>query len=178
MTDPFMTKLRVAKQLNFLLVYGEPFQVREMWPGSHSEKPVGSEFQRAGLTPTDRFSHGESGPLVPRPLWDLLFAKTPSPWIAAANVYCISFFFNFYCYSIKVVCLFSPSLHPTPAEPTSLPHLHPPPWFCPCVLYSTSCNPLSSLSPPHSPLTIAQSKVVELVILVLGRFRIDFKKVL
>ena len=24
------------------------------------------------------------------------------------------FFFNFYCYSIRVVCLFSPSLHPTP----------------------------------------------------------------
>ena len=49
------------------------------------------------------------------------------------------FFFSFYCYSITVVCLFSPSLHPTPAEPTSLPHLHPPPWFCPCVLYSSSC---------------------------------------
>ena len=58
------------------------------------------------------------------------------------------FFFNFYCYSITVVCLFSPSLHPTPAEPTSLPHLHPPPWFCPCVLYSSSCNPLFPLSPP------------------------------
>ena len=36
-------------------------------------------------------------------------------------------FFFFYCYSITVVCLFSPSLHPTPGEPTSLPHLHPPP---------------------------------------------------
>ena len=66
------------------------------------------------------------------------------------------FNFNFYCYSITVVCLFSPSLHPTPPEPTSLPHLHPPPWFCPCVLYSISCNPLSSLSPPHSPLTIVR----------------------
>ena len=52
------------------------------------------------------------------------------------------YFLNFYCYSVTVVCLFSPSLHPTPAEPTSLPHLHPPPWFCPCVLYSSSsCNP-------------------------------------
>ena len=38
-----------------------------------------------------------------------------------------------------------------PAKPTSLPHLSPPPWFWPCVLYSSSCNPLSSLSPPHSP---------------------------
>ena len=36
-------------------------------------------------------------------------------------------FFNFYCYSITVVCIFSPSLHPTPAKPTSLPCLHPPP---------------------------------------------------
>ena len=36
------------------------------------------------------------------------------------------FFFNFYCYSITVVCIFSPSLHPTPAKPTSLPHLHTP----------------------------------------------------
>ena len=35
--------------------------------------------------------------------------------------------FIFYCYSITVVCLFSPSLHPTPVEPPSLPHLHPPP---------------------------------------------------
>ena len=34
---------------------------------------------------------------------------------------------------------------PTPAKPTSLPHLHSPPWFCPCVLYSSSCNPLSPL---------------------------------
>ena len=61
-----------------------------------------------------------------------------------------------YCYSITVVRLFSLSLHPTPAKPPSLPHLHPPPWFCPCVLYSSSCNPLSSLSPPHSPLSIVR----------------------
>ena len=48
------------------------------------------------------------------------------------------FILFFYCYSITVVCLFSPSLHP-------------PPWFCPCVLYSTSCNPLYPLSPPPPP---------------------------
>ena len=66
------------------------------------------------------------------------------------------FFFCFYCYSITVVCIFSPPLYPTPVEPTSLRHLHPPPWFCPCVLYSSSCNPLSSLSPTHSPLTIVR----------------------
>ena len=69
------------------------------------------------------------------------------------NAY-ISFFFNFYffnCYLITVVCLFSPSLHPTPGEPTSLPPLHPPPWICSCVLYSSSCNPLYPLSPPPPP---------------------------
>ena len=63
-------------------------------------------------------------------------------------------YLNFYCYSIILVCIFSPSLHPTPVKPTSLPCVHPPPWFCPCVLYSSSCKPLSSLSPPHSPLAI------------------------
>ena len=70
----------------------------------------------------------------------------------------ILFFKNFYCYSVIVVCLFSPSLHPTQAKPTSLPHLHPPPWFCPCVLYSSSCNPLFSLAPP--PPTPAQCEIV------------------
>ena len=65
----------------------------------------------------------------------------------------LNFFFChfFFCYSITDVCHFSPSLHPTPGEPTSLPHLHPPPWFCPCVLYSGSCNPLFPLSPPPAP---------------------------
>ena len=66
------------------------------------------------------------------------------------------FFFNFYCYSITVVCLFSPSLHPTPAEPTCLPQLYPPPWFCPCVLFSSSCNPLFPLSPTHAPLAVVR----------------------
>ena len=45
---------------------------------------------------------------------------------------------------------FSP--HPSPANPTFLSHLYPTPLFCPCVLYSSSCRPLSPLSPPHSPL--------------------------
>ena len=62
------------------------------------------------------------------------------------------FFFFFNCYSVTIVCIFSPSLHPTPANPTSLPYLYPPPWFCLCVLYSSSCKSLSPLSPPLSPL--------------------------
>ena len=66
------------------------------------------------------------------------------------------FKFIFYCYSITIVCLFSPSLLSTPAEPTSLPHPHHPPQFCPCVLHNSSCNPLFPLSPPHSPLATAR----------------------
>ena len=66
-----------------------------------------------------------------------------------------SFFkLNFYCYSITVVCLFSPSLHSTTAKPTSLPYLHPTPGFCPCVLYSSVWEPFSPLSLPLSPLAI------------------------
>ena len=61
-----------------------------------------------------------------------------------------------YCCSITVVCIFSPPLHSSPANPTTLPCLHPPPWFCSCVLYSSSWKPFSPLSPPHSPLIIVR----------------------
>ena len=63
-------------------------------------------------------------------------------------------FFNkiFYCCSITLVCIFSPPLYPTPAKPISLPCFHPPSWFCPCVLYSSSWKPFSPLSFPCSPL--------------------------
>ena len=37
-------------------------------PSSHSERPVGSEVGHTGPMPTDRFSHGGSGLIVPRPL--------------------------------------------------------------------------------------------------------------
>ena len=73
-------------------------------------------------------------------------------------------FFNFYGYSITVVCLFSPSLHPTPAEPTSLPHLHPPSWFCPSVLYSSSCNPLLPLFP--TPPTIVRLFLISMSLVI------------
>ena len=76
-------------------------------------------------------------------------------WRIRRCIFCCCWSFNF-CYSITVVCLCSPSLHPTTPEPTCLPYLHPPLWFSPCVLYSSSCNPLSLLSRPHSPLTIVR----------------------
>ena len=79
-------------------------------------------------------------------------------------IFCNIYFFN--CYSITLVCIFSPSLHPTPAEPTSLPCLHPPPWFYPCVLYSSSCKPLSPLSLPHSPLVIVRLFLISMSLVI------------
>ena len=61
-----------------------------------------------------------------------------------------------YCCSITIVCIFSPPLYPTPANPTSLPCCHPPPWFCPSVLDSGSWKPFSPLSPPPSSLAVAR----------------------
>ena len=83
-----------------------------------------------------------------------------------SDFYYFLYFFNFYCYSITVVCLFSPSIHPTPASPTFLPQLHLPPWFCPCVLYSSSCKPLSPLSPPHSPLAIVTLFLISMSLVI------------
>ena len=73
--------------------------------------------------------------------------------IQVFRIFCLthtlSFFFNFYCYSITVVCIFSPSLHLTPAKHTSLPRLHAPPWFCQCFFpLSSSYNLLSPMTPP------------------------------
>ena len=48
-------------------------------------------------------------------------------WTLKGPTFVFFFISNFYCYSITVVCMFSPSLHPTPANPTSLSHLYPPP---------------------------------------------------
>ena len=59
-------------------------------------------------------------------------------------IYLLLLLFNYSC------LYFLPILPPTPSKPTSLPCLHPSPWFCPCILYSSSCNPLSPLYPPQS----------------------------
>ena len=91
---------------------------------------------------------------------------------------CINTFFLvfiiFYCYSVTIVCIFSPSLHTTQAETPSHPHFHPPPWFCPCVLYSSSCRPLSPLSPPHSPLAIVTLFLTSMSLVI---FRLLFSSV-
>ena len=72
----------------------------------------------------------------------------------------------FYCHSITVVCIFSPPLSPTPAKSTSLPCFHPPSWFCPCVLYSSSWKAFSPLSPPPSPLAIVRLFLISMSVVI------------
>ena len=74
----------------------------------------------------------------------------------------IILFIEWRCEFLKFLLLFNyscvpflPIPPPHPSWTPLPPHLHPPPWFCPCVLYSSSCNPLFSLSPPHSPVAMS-----------------------
>ena len=69
----------------------------------------------------------------------------------------------------KIILLFNYScLHfpPTSATPTSLPCFHPPPWFCPCVLYSSSWKPFSPFFPPHSPLAIIRLFLISMSLVI------------
>ena len=100
--------------------------------------------------------------------WEALFFA----WENAHCILCVQrwhtnfirlyIFFNkiFYCCSITLVCIFSPPLYPTPAKPISLPCFHPPSWFCPCVLYSSSWKPFSPLSLPRSPLCVSSVALI------------------
>ena len=58
---------------------GEPFQVWEMWPSPHSEKPVGTEVGGQDPHPWIGSPRGNQACIVPRLLWDLLLLKLPHP---------------------------------------------------------------------------------------------------
>ena len=118
-------------------------------------------------------------PACPTLLSSLLFPH--STYLTQLKKYIVIFiyfdnkFFIFkkkllYCYSIIVVCIFSPPLPPTPAKPTSLPCFHPPPWFCPWVLYSSSWKPFSPLSPPCSLLAIVRLFLISMSLVILFAF--------
>ena len=103
----------------------------------------------------------------------------------SVQVFCPYFLFflfflikHFFLLLFNYSCLhFLPTAppHPTPAKPTSLPCLHPPPWFCPCVPYTSSWKSLSPLSTPHSPLVIVRLLLtsMSLVIFCLLFFLVD-----
>ena len=52
------------------------------------------------------------------------------------------------------------------AKPTSLPCLNPPPWLCPCILYSSSWKSFSQLSPPLPPLAIVRLLLITLSLVI------------
>ena len=66
------------------------------------------------------------------------------------------FFFTLLLFSYSCLHFLPNTSPPTPAKPPSLPWFHPPPWFCPCVLYSSSWKPFSPLFLPSSPLAIVR----------------------
>ena len=78
------------------------------------------------------------------------------------------FFSQFLNYFIVVQLQLSAfSLHPsTPATPTSLPCFHPTPWFCPCVLYSSSWITFSPQSPPHLPLALDRLFLISMCLVI------------
>ena len=86
----------------------------------------------------------------------------------------LNFLKLFYCCSITVVCIFSPPFYLTPAKPTSFPCFHPSPWFCPCVLYSSSWKPFSPLSLPHFPLAIVKLFLTSMTLIIFCLFVFSF----
>ena len=85
-------------------------------------------------------------------LWSHLSLRLPSEEWRVVLFLCLDFIFylNFFkknFYSVTIVCIFSPSLHPTPVNPTSLPHFYPPPWFCPSAFVVAPVD-----TSPHYPL--------------------------
>ena len=85
-------------------------------------------------------------------------------------------FFNYFIVVQLQLSAFYPHHYPhTPAKPTSLLCFHPPPWFCPCVLYSISWKPFPLLSPSLSPLALRLFLIsVSLVIFCLLFSSVDY----
>ena len=79
---------------------------------------------------------------------------------------CIYVFLKFFIVIQLQLSAFSP--HPsTPPQPNHLPPPPPPsPLILSCVLYSSSCNPLSALSPPHSPLDIVTLFLISMSLVI------------
>ena len=86
--------------------------------------------------------------------------KSSDAWKPVSFLKIILLLFNYSC------------LHflPTPAKPTSLSWFHPCPWFCPCVLYSSSWKPFSPLSLPSSPLAIVRLFLTTMSLVIFSLF--------
>ena len=76
------------------------------------------------------------------------------------------FLFSFFIFILLQLSAFSPhpSTPPQPIPPSSPTSTLP--WFWPCALYSSSCRPLSPLSPPHSPLAIVTLFLISMSLVI------------
>ena len=81
------------------------------------------------------------------------------------------FLLNYFIVVQLKLSAFSPHHSPpTPTNLTFLPWFHPPTWFCPCVLYSSSWKPFPPLSPPLSPLAIVRLFLISMSPVIFGCF--------
>ena len=124
---------------------------------------------RADIRPGRVLSLLPQSPLVPMAPWEALWKNCETGWFFFYRANVTS---NVYLYVCMYVCIiqlqlsaFSPHSS-TPASPTSLPNFYPHPWFCPCVLYSSSYRPLSLLSPPHAPLAIVTLFLISMSLVI------------
>ena len=88
-----------------------------------------------------------------------------------AEVILVCGYHNFFQLKIILLLFNYTCLHflPTPAKPTFLPSFHPPLWFCPCVLYSSSWKPFPHflpLSPPAFPLVTVSLFLISMSLVI------------
>ena len=76
------------------------------------------------------------------------------------------YFFNSFILVQLQLFAFSSHHSPNPTKPTSLPCYYPPPWFCSCVLYSSSSKPFPSFSPSPSPLVIVRLFLISMSLVI------------
>ena len=82
----------------------------------------------------------------------------------------INFLFSYNCLHFLPI----PPPHPSQSHNPPPPLLSPP--FCPCVLYSSSCRPLSPLSPPHSPVGLVTLFLISMSLVIFCLLCIQYSK--
>ena len=78
-------------------------------------------------------------------------------------------FFNYFIVQLQLSAFLPTTTSPYPAKP-SFPCFHSPPWFCPCVPYSSSWKPFPPLFLPTSPLITVRSSLISMSLVIFCLF--------